>query len=222
MILRVRSFPPGVRSRAVIAASTALLLAVGRAAAPADSVAAAFPAAVRTEKVPEYEVIANYLAAFMRYVTWPPTDAASLEPLRIGVLGKDPFGPALGRILAGKSLGGRPLTAVYAASVDRLTDCRIVFINLPTPDEVAAVLAGFAGKPVLTVIYRRDPPAASVRGAVIELVRTEDNVRYLLNAGALTAQGLRPTGGLLENALNRPAILEAAKLPGTAPSPRAP
>lgn len=44
-----------------------------------------------------------------------------------------------------------------------------------------------------------EPPSC----AVIELPRTGNNIRHLLNSAALAAQGLQPTPGLLENPLRR-------------------
>jgi hypothetical protein len=161
--------------------------------------------APRAERPTDYAVIANYLAVFCRYVTWPAADPDAPTPatLRIGVLGPNPFGTALDKVLAGKTLGGRPLVAVYATDIAHLADCQIVFINSTDTGEIADALATLAGKPVLTTIYHSDTADAPVTGAAIELVRVRNNVRYLLNPAALATQGLQPTPGLLENALRR-------------------
>jgi len=174
----------------------------------------------RSEQAPDYDVIASYLAAFLRYIAWPPADTPANEPWRIGVLGKDPFGPVLDRALAGKTLEQHRIEAVRAISADQLAGCRIAFVNPATTAERTAALQAFAGQPVLTVIYLGDDPAPQPSGAVIELVLAEGRIRYLLNSEALSAQNLRPTAGLLENALRRPATANPAS-PAPAP-PAAP
>ncbi len=165
----------------------------------------AIPETVVEQRPTDHAVVANYLAAFCRYVTWPSpaTGGDPGAPLRIGVLGPNPFGSGLDKVLAGKSLGGRPLTAVYASGLEQLTDCQVVFIGYSEGDTRSAALAALAGKPVLTVLYRGELADAPATGAAIELVRVRSNIRYLLNSAALGSQGLQPTPGLLENALRR-------------------
>jgi hypothetical protein len=151
----------------------------------------------------EYAVVAHYLAVFLRYVTWPESPVAAGQPWHIGVLGRNPFDKELDRVLAGRSLRGRPLAAAYAATPEKLPECQVVFIPAAETGDRGAALAAFAGKPVLTVVYLGAAAEAPATGAAIELVRTGRNVRYRLNAAALAAQGLQPTPGLLENALRR-------------------
>ena len=162
------------------------------------------PSAVQ-QRPTDYAVVANYLAVFCRYVTWPeaPAGAPAEAPLRIGVLGPNPFGQTLETVLAGKVLRGRPLTAVYATDLKQLVDCQVVFINFTDAERTATSLAALEGKPVLTVLYRGELASSPPTGAVIELVRIRSNIRYLLNSAALGSQGLQPTPGLLENALRR-------------------
>ena len=153
----------------------------------------------------DYAVVANYLAVFCRYVTWPepPAGTPAEAPLRIGVLGPNPFGQTLEKVLAGKVLHGRPLTAAYATDITQLADCQVVFINDTDTGRIANALAVLEGKPVLTVLYRGELGNSPATGAAIELVRVRSNIRYLLNSTALLAQGLQPTPGIIENALRR-------------------
>ncbi len=157
------------------------------------------------ERPTEYAVVANYLAVFLRYVTWPTpaADTPTEAPLRIGVLGPNPFGKTLETVVEDKKLRGRPLATSYATAPEPLAECEVVFVNLDDAAARTAALAAFAGKPVLTAVYLSGTPDSRPTGAVIELVRVDNNVRYRLNARALAAQGLRPTPGLLENALRQ-------------------
>src|SRR6202023_1542561 len=53
----------------------------------------------------EYELKATFLYKFAGFVEWP--DALSNGPLGIGVVGQDPFGPALDEVVKGKPYNGR-------------------------------------------------------------------------------------------------------------------
>jgi len=198
-----------------------IVLVCGLAAAGCVPAQTTNPAPGWPDRAPEYDEIASYLAAFLRYVTWPPPDTPANEPWRIGVLGQDPFGPMLDRVLVGKTLDQHRIEAVRAVSADQLAGCRIAFVNPASPAECAAALRAFAGKPVLTVIYLGNAPTPEPSGAVIELLLTDGRIRYLLNSEALAAQNLRPTPGLLENALRRPSavnpVTPAAPTPPVAP-----
>ncbi len=172
---------------------------------PNACTAAEPPSATPHQPPTDYAVVANYLAVFCRYVTWPTASAETPtgSPLRIGVLGPNPFGKTLETVVDGKKLRGRPLVAIYATAPEPLANCEVVFINLDEAAARATAIATFAGKPVLTAVYLGGTPDARPTGAAIELVRVDNNVRYQLNARALAAQGLRPTPGLLENALRQ-------------------
>ena len=55
----------------------------------------------------EYEVKAAYLYNFAKFIEWPPATAHG--EFVIGVLGQDPFGETLDRVLRGKALGDRKI-----------------------------------------------------------------------------------------------------------------
>ena len=187
------------RLKVLLGATLAVLLAVPPAGRATPELSAS------QQRPTDYAVVANYLAVFCRYITWPepPAGTPAEAPLRIGVLGPNPFGQTLEQVLAGKALRGHPFTAVYATDIAQLAGCHVVFINYTDADRITDALATLGGKPVLTVLYRGELADSAATGAVIELVRVRSNVRYLLNPTALNAQGLQPTPGLLENALRR-------------------
>ncbi len=74
---------------------------------------AAFPGQLCAEPLEdlEYRVRAAFLLNFTKFVEWPSaTPEASDAPISICVLGDDPFGIALDRIVEGESVGGRRIT----------------------------------------------------------------------------------------------------------------
>ncbi len=194
-----RSAPGAGRLLALLLASLIVALAGSDGHAANDARAPS-----TADRPTDYDVIANYLAAFCRYVTWPSTNGVPAEaPLRIGVVGPNPFGSTLDRFLAAKAHNGRPLAAVYATTAEQAAGCQLVFVAFNRSSERAATLRFFADQPVLTVVYLGSDTGDSPTGAAIELVRAGNNIRYLLNPTVLSAQQLQATPGLLENAQRR-------------------
>jgi hypothetical protein len=148
------------------------------------------------------EIIPRYLQLIGGVINWPEAASTPVRPFLIGVLGADPTGGALEKIVAGKMLKGRALAVVRADDLAGLTECQIIFADQPTQDMVDKLATLFAGKPVLTVIFSAD---RSARGGMIELFITKDDaVGYTLNANALRQAGLTPSANALQLALRRP------------------
>src|SRR5207249_10420448 len=72
----------------------------------------------------EYEIKAAYLYNFIKYVDWPSYG----DTITIGVLGDNPFGPALGP-LNGKVVKGRRLVIKEFDSVRDALNCQICFVS---------------------------------------------------------------------------------------------
>lgn len=110
-----------------------------------------FPATTFPAESP-YRVEAAFLRNFSHYVTWPVRPlAGGGAPWRICVLGPDPFGALLERALAGRTEQGRPFEIFRAQRTDHLPACDIAYIAYRDDARRRAALAGFRGKPVLTV-----------------------------------------------------------------------
>src|ERR1700733_13892466 len=60
----------------------------------------------------EYQVKAAFLLNFTKFVEWPAMAFKSAEsPISICILGNDPFGSALDKVVAGEVVNGRKVTA---------------------------------------------------------------------------------------------------------------
>src|SRR5258708_974050 len=79
---------------------------------------------------PEYQIKAVFLYKFATYVRWPPSAGAdAAAPFVIGVIGQDPFGPALNQVVQNQQVQGR---AILVRRVGRLEDaprCNLLFIS---------------------------------------------------------------------------------------------
>jgi hypothetical protein len=135
----------------------------------------------------EPEVKAAFLYNFSKLVTWPTNAfASSNAPLVIGILGKDPIGKPLDILLAGRTVGNRPLIAVRFKSGDVATNCHILFISESERRRLDFILSGLNDRPILTV---GDTKGFAERG-MIELVKTDGSINLSINLVEARRAGL--------------------------------
>lgn len=157
-----------------------------------------------------YGVIAGYLGAFTNNVRWPETALSAGGPFRIGVLGRDPFGPQLDETLRGKTAAGRPLRVERAARAEDLLGCEIVFMDRPSAEEVARAARAIGDRPILLIAFETGGASA----ATVDLVlQKQGTVRYKLAVSGLRRAGLAPSDGLLQSALRGDRSEEATASP---------
>lgn len=100
----------------------------------------------------EYSVKAAFLYNLAKYTDWPPRMFARPDdPIIIGLFGDDPFGEVLDRIVAGRTINGRPIVIRRATSVAELKNARLVFIGASESARAAEVCAAFEDVRALTV-----------------------------------------------------------------------
>lgn len=95
--------------------------------------------------VPEYAAKAAFLLNIAKYATWPPSAFAdSSSPIVIGILGDDPFGPNLERVVSGRIINDRPITIRRLKRAADLRGAHVVFISASESDRAAGICAGLA------------------------------------------------------------------------------
>ena len=158
-----------------------------------------FSADARTAPpVAEYQVKAAYLFNFGQFVEWPAQayDSPS-APFVIGVVGEDPFGNTLDKVIAGESLGGRPLVVRRFRNIEDISACNILFIGRSEAGRLDQTLKAMKGRSVLTVT---DITGAERRGAIIVLVNDNNRIRMRINVAAAKASNLVISSKLLRPA----------------------
>ncbi|MDE3165063.1 MAG: YfiR family protein [Acidobacteriota bacterium] len=140
----------------------------------------------------EYELKAAFLYKFASFVEWPRE--ASNPPLCICVLGQDPFGPVLDRIVSGKRVNGRPFTVRRLRPGDPAQGCHILFIAASERRRLKEILDSRQGEPVLTV---SDIPGFCETGGGINLALQDNRVRLEINPIAVERAGLQASSRLL-------------------------
>lgn len=142
----------------------------------------------------EYGVKAAFLYNFTKFVEWPPSAFEDRGPLRLCVLGQDPFGKSLQTVVEGEQVQGRPIILQRIDSLGDPRRCHILFLSRSETERFPAVLAAVRGAPVLTVGEAR---GILDQGAGVSFVLKEGKVRFEINQTAVEGHGLKMSSKLL-------------------------
>ncbi|MBI2821700.1 MAG: YfiR family protein [Acidobacteria bacterium] len=141
---------------------------------------------------------AAFLLNFTKFVEWPSTAFADAgTPIRICVVGEDPFGTILDRTLEGENVKGRRIEAVRFRRGGRMRNCQILFVSRSERERTAQILSQARGSSVVTV---SELARFSDRGGMIEFRIEEGKVRFYINGRAAEAAGVKLSSRLLRAA----------------------
>jgi hypothetical protein len=151
--------------------------------------------AAEAEKPTEYEVKSAFLFHFARLTEWPAPPPAG-EPFVVAVVGHDPFGTALDRVLEGQSVHGRPLVLRRAATPESLPERPHILFIATEREEAARILRHFRDQPVLTVGEMEG--FGEMGGIVNFFVTGEGRIRFEINVRQAEVKGLRMSSQVLK------------------------
>jgi hypothetical protein len=149
----------------------------------------------------EYQVKAAFLYNFVKFVDWPATPAAQEGPIELCVLGKDPFGGAIERVIEGKTVNGRPLAVRRMAEIAGARSCHVLFVSASEAGHVGEIAKAVHGWSVLTV---SEIDRFSERGGIITFLMEGQRVRFRINPKVAASAGLKISSKLLQLAVVRP------------------
>ena len=157
------------------------------------AVAAAGPVAAVTPT--EHQVKAAFLYNFANFVEWP-ADALGPAgaPIKVCVVGADPFGGALDDAFRGQSVHGRRAEIVRGPSLTALGRCHILFLPQAEERRWLALVKELHGAPTLTVA---DGPPLARQGGMVNFIIEAKRVRFEINKVAAEQAGLRISSKLL-------------------------
>jgi hypothetical protein len=118
----------------------------------------------------------------------------SSAPLRICILGRDPFGEELRNITKEKTVSGRKLQIDQLVDLQQARACQIVFIASSERAQLKEILEGLQGANVLTVA---DTKGFAEQGGMINFVLENDRVQFEVNRKAAEQAGLKISSKLL-------------------------
>lgn len=156
------------------------------------------PLAMSALAADEYAIKAAYLYNFAKFVEWPPRSfTTDGDPLRICVIGDNPFGDAL-TSLGGKAVGSHAVAVQVLPAHSEAPGCHIVFINRSQQLRLKTLLTVFSKRPVLTVSDIED---FAQQGGVIGLIEVEQRIHFTINLAAMRRAGLKLSSQLLKLAI---------------------
>lgn len=157
---------------------------------------AALASHAQAEGPTEYEVKAAFLYNFGKFVEWPADVFRDPDkPIVLGILGSDPFGETLDRIVGVRQVQGRRLMIKRLKTLGEIKGCHILFVSTSEDDQVAAIMRAVNGSPVLTV---SDMQHFTDRGGAIDLYLEQRKVRFNVNLRATDRARLRLSSQLLK------------------------
>ncbi len=142
----------------------------------------------------EYELKAAFLYNFAKFVEWP-ADAGG-GAICLGIVGPDPFGPTLERLLAGKTVHERPLAIRRFASADAVEPCHLLFVSAAAASTYPAEIWTRTG-----VLAVGESDAFLSAGGVIAFTMEGNKLRFTINAGAADRAQLKLSSQLLKLAV---------------------
>lgn len=152
----------------------------------------------QSSQLREYQIKAVFLYNFAHFVEWPaPALADPSDPLVIGVLGQDPFGPLLDEAVAGEKIDQHPLIVRRFRRVDEIDRCHVLFVSSSENDRLAQTFAQLKGRSILVV---GESEGFAKRGGMIRFVTEKNKVRLRVNLEAARAAGLVISSKLLRPA----------------------
>jgi hypothetical protein len=160
-----------------------------------------------SQPIDEYEVKAAFLYNFAKFVEWPAlTFKNSRDPLRICVMGQNPFGRALVDEIGGKTIAGRPLVYSDVSDASRVADCQILFIASSERKRLPSLFALLPRTGVLTV---GETEGFASQGGIVNLKLEGGRVRLEIDVEAAGQAHLRISAK----------VLNLAEIVGARPKP---
>ena len=143
----------------------------------------------------EYLIKAGFIYNFANLVQWPANAFAQADsPIVIGILGEDPFGTVLDRVLAGKKVNGRVFLVKRLKAATDLKECHILFVSSSEMTHLAEAIHLVKGMPILTI---GEIPGFAKRGGMINLFLEDNKVHFEVNVEAAKEAYLNISSRLL-------------------------
>jgi len=146
----------------------------------------------------EYLIKAGFIYNFAKFVEWPAAAFAQPDsPIVIGILGTDPFGNLIDRIVENKKIGARGFVVKrlkWGTDLKDLKECKILFVGASEKAHLDDLVQIVKSLPILTV---GETPGFAERGGVIRFILEDNRVRFEINVEAAHQADLTISSRLL-------------------------
>jgi hypothetical protein len=163
----------------------------------------------------EYLIKAGFIYNFAKFVEWPSTAFSQPDsPITIGVLGTDPFGSVLDRLVEDKKIGPRGFVVKrykWGKDLKDLKECKILFVSASEKAHIDEIVQAVKGLPILMV---GETPGFAERGGIIRFTLEDNRVRFEINVDAAHQADLNISSRLLTLAKIIPQAAASGRNPG--------
>lgn len=143
----------------------------------------------------EYELKSAFIYQIARFVEWPsPPGSLASAPLRLCVLGGNPFGTALDTI-SGKPVNERRMEVSLLDMNADTRECAMLFIAAPAERHLERITALSRGTGMLTI---GDTQGFAQRGVMVNFFLENGKIRFEINLEASRRAGLKISSQLLK------------------------
>lgn len=143
----------------------------------------------------EYEIKAAMLLNLALFVEWSPSKLGPRNsPFVIGIVGRDPFGQDLEKVIGNKTVAGHPVVVERLGNGGKADACHILFIARSERKRMSEISNSLTQKPVLTI---GDGDRFAASGSIFGLVIRDNRVQLEVNIGAAQRNGFAISSRLL-------------------------
>jgi YfiR/HmsC-like len=140
-------------------------------------------AASAQPSAPETEIKGAFLAKLSQYIEWPAaTFATADQPIVIGILGEDPFGPEFDVSLRTLKVAGRTVRARRLRRVEEAKGCHLLYVSPSENGNLRAILTALRSQPILTA---GDYPEFLKLGGALRFWRKGESIAFHISEAAL-------------------------------------
>ena len=151
---------------------------------------------INAQAVGEYELKAAFVYNFARFVEWPAQAFKEPgEPIKVCILGENPFGRALDIALQGKVAESRTFVIEQISDLRQAIGCHILFVSASERRRVRPILEAVRTRSGVLSIGDLEDFAA--QGGVVNFKLEDGRIRFEINVIAAGQQGLRVSAKLL-------------------------
>lgn len=135
----------------------------------------------------QYQIKGVMVYNFAKYITWPP-QIFGKDNLIIAVLGDNPFGEDMERIVKNRKANGRFIEIRYGRSIEDIKGSHIVFFCRSEESLIEEILKGYKSRFILTI--GDDIEEFCQLGGIINLSYKDKKPSFTINLEAAQKAGL--------------------------------
>jgi len=154
-----------------------------------------FAASAQQEK-PIYEIHAQMMFNFIKYIQWP--NEAEAGDFVVGVMGDDEILATLKGWYDGKAKGAKKYVIKKLATADEAATCAVVYLGKSKNKEFENIKTASAGKPVLTIT---DSFNLGQKGSCINFKVIDGKLKFEMNQASITSSSLKVSSALSSMAI---------------------